>query len=156
MSDTSSTDLTSRQPGGRPDRLGYRQPGIADHTNCGRPDVNSGPPGGESPPLPCCAGVRFLSALKGGISTEEPRRPDAMVERDIAHRPCRQLPSPLGVLVPSEGVRAGLGAGGDADEAELSADHVPRFAFLIDPDPQRSLTGNRQAWSSAERELMPH
>jgi hypothetical protein len=29
-------------------------------------------------------------------------------------------------------------------------------SMLIAAEIQRSLTGNRQAWSSAERELMPH
>jgi NAD(P)-dependent dehydrogenase (short-subunit alcohol dehydrogenase family) len=74
----SSTDLTSRQPGGRPDRLGCHQ--------SGKPDVIT--PSAQLPPhgggrrsawrqilVPCPApqGVRFLSALNGRVSTEESR-----------------------------------------------------------------------------------
>ena len=72
---TSSTDLTSRQPGGRPGQLGYRRPDATQTTTYLRVV------GGERRSalaahrlsLPCSAGVRFLPRLKAGVSTEESR-----------------------------------------------------------------------------------
>src|SRR5690242_18866983 len=71
----SSTDLTSRQPGGRPGQLGHRRPDATEATTYLRVV------GGERRSalaahrlsLPCSAGVRFLPRLKAGVSTEESR-----------------------------------------------------------------------------------
>jgi hypothetical protein len=71
----SSTDLTSRQPGGRPGQLGYHRPGLPTLLH---PRAVAG--GRRSAlaanrlPLPCSTGVRFLPSLKAGVSTEESRR----------------------------------------------------------------------------------
>jgi len=74
MSNTSSTDLTSRQPGGRPGQFGYRRPGvlIVPH-GCDRVVVNGDPPPWRRIPALCPAPqeLRFLPRLKAGISTKE-------------------------------------------------------------------------------------
>ncbi|MCX4429420.1 hypothetical protein [Streptomyces mirabilis] len=71
----SSTDLTSRQPGGRPGQLGYRWPDGLQTTSLLRV-VGGGRRSALAAnrlSLPCSAGVRFLPRLKAGVSTEESR-----------------------------------------------------------------------------------
>ncbi|MFD7057236.1 FAD-binding oxidoreductase [Streptomyces mirabilis] len=71
----SSTDLTSRQPGGRPGQLGYRWPDSLQTTSLLRV-VGGGRRSALAAnrlSLPCSTGVRFLPRLKAGVSTEESR-----------------------------------------------------------------------------------
>lgn len=63
--------------------------------------------------------------------------PGRPVERDVEDRAGRQLSGPRCVLLPAEGVRAGLAPDRDADEAELAADDVPLPAVLGDSVPQQ-------------------
>jgi hypothetical protein len=78
--------------------------------------------------------------------------------------------APLSIVAVVGGTRSGIRLRQASPEAEPSAGTISvvrrravpgvqawrACSMLIAAEIQRSLTGNRQAWSSAERELMPH
>jgi hypothetical protein len=70
-----STDLTSRQPGGRPGQLGYRRPDAMQTTLHLRVvgGERRSAPAADRLSLSCSGGVGFLLRLKAGVSTEESR-----------------------------------------------------------------------------------
>ncbi|MCX4428675.1 transposase [Streptomyces mirabilis] len=73
----SSTDLTSRQPGGRPGQLGYRWPDGLQTTSLLRV-VGGGRRSALAAnrlSLPCSAGVRFLPRLKDSVGKRTNRLP---------------------------------------------------------------------------------
>jgi hypothetical protein len=71
--------------------------------------------------------------------------PGDPVERHVDDRTGRQLGGPRRMLLPAEGVRAGLEPEGDTSEAQLAPDDVPLSVLLVTPGPPAR--GRARRWN---------